>query len=64
MPREKSSGQMLSADGAGGMRVVVDNRFEGGAWPIDFVVKKRDATPWMAHLHAECEARSWHPSRS
>ena len=41
------------------MRAVVDHRFEGGAWPIDFVIKAKDATPWMAHLYAECQARGW-----
>jgi hypothetical protein len=45
--QEKPSAQVLTADGAGGMRAVVGNRFEGGAWPIDFVVKAKDATPWM-----------------
>jgi hypothetical protein len=59
LPQEKPSAQVLTADGAGGMRAVVDNRFEGGTWPIDFVVKAKDATPWMAHLHAESEARGW-----
>lgn len=51
--------QILTADGAGGMRAVSDHRFDAGAWPVEFIVPGHEATQWMAHLHAECETRGW-----
>ena len=59
VPREKPSTQILTADGAGGMRAVSDHRFDAGAWPVEFIVPGHEATQWMAHLHAECETRGW-----
>jgi hypothetical protein len=60
--RQRSSAQVFVADGAGGLRPVDDLRFEEGEWPIDLVVLPADADSWMAHLHAEIEARGWNES--
>jgi len=62
MPRQKSSAQINVADGAGGMRPVVDLRFEADEWPIDIVIPQQDAEKWMAHLSAETEERGWSQS--
>ena len=62
MPKQKPSAQILVADGVGGMRQVVDLRFEAGAWPIEIVVPAKDAETWMAHLNAETEERGWNSS--
>jgi hypothetical protein len=59
MPKEKSSAQIQVADGGGGMRPVLDLRFEAGEWPIEVIVPSQDAETWMAHLHAEMEDRGW-----
>jgi hypothetical protein len=59
MEKEKSAAQLSVHDGAGGTRAVVDLRFEAGPWPIELVVVAKDATEWMAHLHAELEDRQW-----
>lgn len=59
MPQQESSTQMFTADGEGGMRPIADHRFDGDAWPMNFVASARGATQWMAHLHAECDARGW-----
>jgi hypothetical protein len=60
--RQPSSAQVFVADGASGMRPVDDLRFEKGEWPIDRVVPANRAGVWMAHLHAEIEARGWNAS--
>ena len=62
MPKQKPSAQIHVADGAGGMREVADLRFETGEWPLTLVVPSKDAETWMAHLHAEIEARNWSSS--
>jgi hypothetical protein len=62
MPKQKSSAQVRVADGAGGLRQVIDLRFEGGEWPIEVVVPAKDAETWMAHLSAETEERGWNVS--
>ncbi|MBC7945482.1 MAG: hypothetical protein H7X91_09540 [Burkholderiales bacterium] len=59
MPKQKSSAEIHIADGEDGMRAVVDLRFEAGEWPIEFVVPKKDADSWMAHLRSEIEERGW-----
>ncbi len=59
MPKRKPSSQIQVADGAGGMRPVVDLRFEADEWPIKLVVPAKDAETWMAHLSAEIEERGW-----
>ena len=41
------------------MRALEDHRFDDSDWPISFAVSAKDATAWMAHLHAECESRGW-----
>jgi len=61
-PKQKSSAQIQVADGAGGMRQVVDLRFEAGEWPITLVVSVKEAENWMAHLTAETEERGWNSS--
>jgi hypothetical protein len=61
-PKQPSGAQVFVADGAGGMRPVDDLRFEEGEWPIDRVVPADRAGSWMAHLHAEIEARGWNAS--
>jgi hypothetical protein len=62
MPKQKSTAQILVADGAGGMRQMTDLRFECGEWPITLVVPAKDAETWMAHLNAETEERGWNSS--
>jgi hypothetical protein len=62
MPKQKPSAQIHVADGAGGMRPVVDLRFDDGQWPIELVVPANDAETWMAHLSAELEERDWSSS--
>lgn len=59
MPKKRSSAQIRVADGAGGMRPVVDLRFESGAWPFLFSIPAAEAETWMAHLSAEVEERGW-----
>ena len=59
MPKQKPSAQIRVADGAGGMRQVIDHRFEAGPWPIEFVVSTADVEIWMAHLRAETQERGW-----
>ena len=59
MAKQKSSAQVLVADGAGGLRPVTDLRFEDGDWPIERVIPAKDAETWMAHLRAEMEDRGW-----
>jgi hypothetical protein len=59
MPKQKSSAQIHVADGAGGMRPVVDLRFDVGEWPIRHIVPAKGAETWMAHLEAETEERGW-----
>jgi hypothetical protein len=60
--RQPSSAQVFVSDGAGGMRPVEDLRFEEGEWPIDLEEPPDRASTWMAHLHAEIEARGWSAS--
>lgn len=62
MPKQKPSAQIRVADGAGGMRPVVDLRFEDGNWPIERAIAAGDAATWMAHLTAEMEERHWSSS--
>ncbi len=62
MPKQKPSAQIQVADGVGGMRPVTDLRFEGGEWPIEFLVSAKDAETWMAQLNAEMEERDWSSS--
>jgi hypothetical protein len=62
MPKQKPSTQIQVADGAGGMRPVVDLRFDDDEWPIRLVVPANDAETWMAHLSAEIEERGWNSS--
>lgn len=59
MPIQTPSAKILVADGQGGMRALEDHRFDERGWPISFAVSPKDATAWMAHLHAECESRGW-----
>jgi hypothetical protein len=56
---QKSSSTILVADGRGGMRRVADNRFAGGAWPIERSIPDNEATNWMGHMRAEAEERNW-----
>lgn len=62
MPKQKPSTQIHVADGTGGMRPVLDHRFEAGPWPIEFVIPTKDADSWMAHLDAEMKERGWSAS--
>ena len=62
MTKQKPSAQIQVADGAGGMRPIVDLRFEAGEWPIELLVPAKDAETWMAHLSAEIEERGWNSS--
>ena len=61
MPKQKPSARIQVADGAGGMRRVLDLRFEAGEWPIKLVVSAKDAATWMAHLRAEMQERDGAP---
>ncbi len=47
------------ADGAGGLAVVQDLRFQDEAWPISFVVPADSAEEWIAQFEAECDDRHW-----
>jgi hypothetical protein len=62
MPKQKPSAQIQVADGAGGLRPVIDLRFDDGDWAIELVVPANDAETWMAHLSAEMEERGWNSS--
>lgn len=62
MPKQKPSTQIHVADGASGMRSVIDHRFEAGPWLIEFVIPTKDADSWMAHLDAEMKERGWSAS--
>jgi hypothetical protein len=59
MAKQRPSAQVHVADGAGGLRPVEDLRFDAGAWPVQFQIGANSAHTWMAHLHAECEARGY-----
>ena len=59
MTEQKINAEIVVADGAGGMRPVVDLRFEEGEWPIQFDVPADDAEAWMAHFDAEIQERGW-----
>src|SRR4030095_1616520 len=62
MPKQKPSAQIQVADGAGGLRPVIDLRFDDGDWAIELVVPANDAETWMAHLSAEMQGRGWNSS--
>ncbi len=62
MPKQKPSAQIRVADGAGGMRPVIDQRFEAGPSPIELVIPTKDVDTWMAHLNAEMQERGWSSS--
>ena len=62
MAKQKPSAKIQVADGAGGMRPVIDHRFEAGPWLIELVIPTKDAKTWMAHLNAERQERSWSSS--
>ena len=55
--RRPTSASVLVSDGAGGMRPIVDRRFDDGEWPVHLRVPARRAASWMAQLDAECELR-------
>ena len=62
MAKQKASAKIQVADGAGGMRPVIDHRFETGPWPIEFVIPTKDANTWIAHLKTEMQERGWSSS--
>ena len=51
--KRKPSAEILVADGADGMRPVVDQRFEEGPCSIEQVVPAIEAKDWMAQVRAE-----------
>jgi len=51
--KRKPSVEILVADGAGGMRPVVDQLFEEGPCSIEQVVLATEAKDWMAHVRAQ-----------
>jgi hypothetical protein len=60
--KQKSSATVSVADGAGGLRLVVDHRFDADGWPISVSIRAADAEKWMAYLDAELTARGWSSS--
>ena len=59
MTKRKSKAIIMVADGAGGMKQVVDRRFEPGEWPISSEVPAELADSWLKYLAAECGKRGW-----
>ena len=59
MPKRKSGSIIRVADVAGGLRTVVDHRFDEGVWLIELTVPADRALDWMAYLNAEGGKRGW-----
>ena len=59
---QTSNATIFVADGAGGMRQVVDHRFDEQEWLIREAVAAAQAETWMAHLSAESQERGWSTS--
>ncbi|MCZ6680971.1 MAG: hypothetical protein O7E52_27405 [Candidatus Poribacteria bacterium] len=62
MSKRKLSAEIRVADGAGGLRPVIDQRFEAGPWFAEQVIPAAKAKDWMAHVKAEMEERGWNSS--
>lgn len=60
MARTKSKAVIMAADGAGGMTLIHDRRFDKAEWPIRLVIEeKKQADTWFKYLSSECTARGW-----
>ncbi len=57
--QKKLAATILVSDGAGGMRELSDHRFDVAHWPINASIPAAHAHDYLAHLRAECGARSW-----
>jgi hypothetical protein len=64
MGKTKIQSTIRVADGAGGLALVPDLRFEPGEWPIRFEVPANLADRWFDHMAAECTQRTWGSSGS
>ena len=67
MPREKnvrrrSRAEIRVADGAGGMSLVKDLRFDNDEWPIQLEIEGNTADKWLFRFAAECRKRGWQNS--
>jgi hypothetical protein len=61
MVKTKPKSILSVADGAGGMMVIKDRRFDKGDWPIKFEVpvEQEQADRWPRYLRAACHRRGW-----
>ncbi len=58
--RKKKSAMVLLAGTHGGMREIVDHRFDKDEWPISVTVAaNQHADLWFAYLSSEAQARGW-----
>lgn len=59
MAKKKSGVTFSTPDGAGGMRVVSDHRFDPDQWTIKTTIPASKSEEYMAHLNAAAETRGW-----
>jgi hypothetical protein len=57
MPKKKTRATIQVPDGTGGMKQLLDRRFEKGAWIDTREVAAPQADTWLQYLSIECERR-------